>query len=47
MLLASVALVVVLASGMALAAVVNCVAGEDFCVGTKKDDTLNGSEERD
>ena len=45
--LASLGLVVLLASGVALAATVDCVVGEAFCVGTKKDDTLNGSEERE
>jgi Ca2+-binding RTX toxin-like protein len=31
----------------AWAATVDCVAGEFNCVGTKHDDTLNGSEDRD
>jgi Ca2+-binding RTX toxin-like protein len=44
LLLASSALVVLLAAGVALAAVVNCVAGADECVGTNNPDTLNGSE---
>ena len=47
LLLVSGALAVLLASGVALAATINCVAGEVFCVGTKNDDTLNGSEERE
>jgi Ca2+-binding RTX toxin-like protein len=46
-LLASIVLAVLLAAGVAFAATVNCVEGEDFCVGTNKDDTLNGSEVTD
>jgi hypothetical protein len=44
---ASVMLVVPLVSGVAFAAILNCVAGEDSCVRTKKDDTYNGSEKID
>jgi Ca2+-binding RTX toxin-like protein len=47
LLLASISLAVLLACGVALAATVDCVAGEVSCVGTKNDDTLNGSDERD
>jgi Ca2+-binding RTX toxin-like protein len=38
---------VLLAAGVAFAETVDCVAGEDFCIGTDESDTLNGSEVRD
>ena len=44
---ASVMLVVLLVSGVAFAAILNCVAGEDSCARIKKDDTYNGSEKID
>lgn len=47
MLSASVVLVVLLASGVAFALIVDCMEGENFCVGTNKDDTINGSEVTD
>jgi hypothetical protein len=47
LLLASMSLAVLLACGVAFAAVVDCVEGEDLCVGTKDTDTLNGSEQRE
>ena len=43
LLLVSGTLVVLLAAGVAFAAVVNCVEGADECVGTNNPDTLNGS----
>jgi Ca2+-binding RTX toxin-like protein len=36
-----------LASGVAYAAIVNCVQGENLCKGTKHNDTVNGSGVRD
>jgi Ca2+-binding RTX toxin-like protein len=47
MLLASIALTTVMASGMALAATVNCVAGAPECIGTPNPDTINGSADAD
>jgi serralysin len=47
LLLASGAFAVLLASGVAFAAVVDCEAGELLCSGTIRDDTLNGSEDRE
>jgi len=44
LLLASMSLTVLLASGVALAITKNCVAGADDCVGTNNPDTLNGSD---
>jgi Ca2+-binding RTX toxin-like protein len=46
-LLASITLTLVLASGVALAATVNCVAGASECSGTPKPDTINGSADAD
>jgi Ca2+-binding RTX toxin-like protein len=46
-LLASIALTLVLASGVALAATVNCVAGASECTGTPNPDTINGSADAD
>lgn len=43
LLLSSGTLVVLLTVGVAFAAVVNCEAGADTCVGTNNPDTLNGS----
>jgi len=45
-LLTVMAVTLVVASGVALAAVVNCTAGQP-CLGTNKDDTLRGTEEPD
>jgi Ca2+-binding RTX toxin-like protein len=45
--LASTALVVLLASGVAWAVTKNCKAGADYCIGTDEPDTLNGSKVRD
>jgi Ca2+-binding RTX toxin-like protein len=42
-----VSIVMLLAAGVTWAATVDCVGGEFSCVGTKNDDTLNGSDERD
>jgi serralysin len=42
-----VSIVTLLAAGVAWAATVDCVAEEFSCVGTKNDDTLNGSDEGD
>jgi len=41
--LAAVALAVLLASGVAWAASINCRAGADRCYGTNGSDTINGS----
>jgi Ca2+-binding RTX toxin-like protein len=46
-LLASITLTLVLASGVALAATVNCVAGASECTGTPNPDTINGSTDAD
>jgi Ca2+-binding RTX toxin-like protein len=43
-LLTSAALAVLLTAGVAFAAIVDCEAGADECVGTNNHDTLNGSE---
>jgi Ca2+-binding RTX toxin-like protein len=37
----------ILASGIALAAVVQCVAGAATCVGTQQDDQITGTDDRD
>jgi Ca2+-binding RTX toxin-like protein len=47
LLVASMALAMLLVSGVAYAITKNCRAGADFCVGTNNEDTLNGSEVRD
>ena len=47
LLLASMALALLLVSGVAWAVVKDCRAGADYCVGTNQKDTLNGSEVRD
>lgn len=47
LLLASITTALILASGLALAATIDCTAGLDSCVGTDDPDTINGSEERD
>ncbi|MGH3144201.1 MAG: calcium-binding protein [Rubrobacter sp.] len=41
------ALVVLLACGVALAATIDCLGGGALCFGTDEPDTLNGSPERD
>src|SRR5215212_1807842 len=46
-LLASVALALLLTAGVAWVATIDCVTGEDFCVGTDELDTIHGSEEKD
>jgi Ca2+-binding RTX toxin-like protein len=46
-LLVSIALTTVMASGVALAATVNCVAGDPSCIGTPNPDTINGSSDAD
>ncbi len=43
----SVALAVLLTTGVAWAATIDWITGEDFCVGTDEPDTINGSEEKD
>jgi Ca2+-binding RTX toxin-like protein len=47
LLLASIMTALVLASGLAFAASIDCTAGSDSCVGTDNPDTITGSEERD
>jgi Ca2+-binding RTX toxin-like protein len=47
LLLAWMITILVVASGLALAATFDCSAGLDSCVGTDDPDTINGSEERD
>jgi Ca2+-binding RTX toxin-like protein len=44
LLLASTALTLLLACEIALAATIDCVAGEDYCIGTNNPDTINGSD---
>ena len=47
LLMASMALAMLLVSGVALAAIVNCEEGASDCVGTNNPDTLNGSDGED
>jgi len=47
LLLASMALAMLLVSGVAYAITKNCQAGADYCIGTDQADTLNGSDVRD